>query len=288
MRYSAEAFEVLFQQPIGDMAVEGLRHKHNVDSIRTKTIKAGPMLECEIYPMLCNRGEIAAAKLEMKKAGTREAQKKLNARNAYKKMRRKLETNFGPNDLWVTLTFRTAPDEDQAVKAARNFIKRIRRWRKRHGLPELKYIYVLEYETEGQQKKRIHFHMVLSGMDRDVVEELWDKGFANCRHLQPNENGLEGLARYMLKSPKGGRRWCCSKNLKDPIITVADKKISKRMAGRIAMAAEEEAGELFGRAYPGYELIECEVRRSEFIAGAYIYARMRKVDTGAGKGVKHR
>ena len=61
-------------------------------------------------------------------------------------------------------------------------------------------------------------------------------------------------------------------------MTTADKKLSRRQMLRIAEAADTEAKAIFTRLYPGCEYLDCEVRRSEWVQGAYIYARMRRTD----------
>ena len=66
------------------------------------------------------------------------------------------------------------PDsEERARKDIQNFIKRINRRRKKAGLENAKYIYILAMDGY----KRPHFHILLSGdgVDRDELEELWGK-----------------------------------------------------------------------------------------------------------------
>jgi hypothetical protein len=69
--------------------------------------------------------------------------------------------------------------------------------------------------------------------------------------------------------------WGHSTNLKTPVPTVADRKISKRQAERIAVD-ENAAPEIFERACTGYTFRSIEVKRSEWVAGVYIYVQMYK------------
>lgn len=280
MRGSAEKYEYLFTSPGGELSdqeIEELRHDH-VARYRTKTIRAGEILECEIYPVWNCNSEIRKARAEAKKSSA--AQRAVNDRNARRKLERKINANFGRGDISITLTYRgEVPDIEQARRDIRNYLRRVSRLRKRLGLPELKYIYVIEYDPGdgGRRKKRVHHHVIMSGMDRDKAEELWGKGYANADRLQPDQDhGLAALANYIVKDPRGAKRWCCSRNLVEPVITTADHKMGKRKAERLARDVEAEAREIFGRAHKGYRLVECEVKRSSIVAGVYIRAKMHR------------
>ena len=99
-----------------------------------------------------------------------------------------------------------------------------------------KYVYVIEWEDDGETK-RVHHHVIMSGMDRETAETIWGAGRTNAARLQPDDAGLEALARYITKGTghaKHSKRWGASKGLKKPKITTADKKISKRQMARMA------------------------------------------------------
>lgn len=275
MLYSGENYEYLFDvsEEITKNAFATLKHD-NVALYRTKTVKAGNMLEVEIYPIWSTRAEAVRAK----KRTSREAQKNLNDKNAKKKLIRKINANFTKADIWVTLTYKNGvPDEEQARKDIRNYLRRVREWRRKRGMTELKYVYVIEYGGKDGRRKRVHHHVVMSGMDRSAAEELWNgKGWANARKLQPDEYGLEALARYVTKEANGGKRWCASRNLAEPKETTADTKISKRRVEKMATDFEGAPALIFEKLFPAYDFTDCEVKRSNFVAGAYIYARMRR------------
>lgn len=65
-------------------------------------------------------------------------------------------------------------------------------------------------------------------MDRDKVEELWGKGIANTSRMQANELGFEELANYLLKDPRGKKRWSQSKNIVIPVPVINDYKYSNK------------------------------------------------------------
>lgn len=271
--YSSERYAYLFSLPGEGMerAAQQLRHR-DVYRYRAKTIRAGEVLEVEIYPLWRTRNEIR----EAKRHTSRKAQINLNEKNARKNLIRKINANFGRKDLCVTLTYQDGflPDEQQARKDIRNYLRRVREWRRKRGMTELKYVYVIEYGGTDNRRKRVHHHVIMSGMDRDAAEQLWGKGYANAHRLQPDDYGLEALARYMLKEPKNTKRWASSKNLVEPKVTQADTKISRRKVEQMAQDFDEKPAQIFSTLYPEYRLCDCRVWYSEFVAGAYIYATL--------------
>lgn len=274
--YSARAYEALFDAPAGDRAPEDLR-SGRVKWYRTATIKAGPIVEIESYPLWHTKAEASRAR-EVKKK-TRAAQQIVNERNLIKRTIRRANASFTGRDLFITLTYAgEVPDEEQARKDIRNYIKRVRTWRRRHGLPEMQYIHVIEFDDGSGKRKRIHFHMLMTGMDRDAAEKLWEKGRANSKRLQPDERGLERVVRYMLKAKRSTRRCTCSRNITEPTVTVSDKRMSARKVERLALGLPEVARDVLERMYKGYEYLDCDVKLSEFVAGAYVYAKMRRRD----------
>lgn len=241
---------------------------------RTKTIKAGDYLECEMYPVLA----LDHGQREKRQGVTKETQKKINLRNAQKRLARLMNANFGRGDLLAHLTEATGCTEEQAARDARNFVARLRTRFRRAG-KELKYIYVIEETGEGP-RKRHHIHMALTGgvLGRDEIEQLWGKGLARVDRVQAQEKGLTGFAQYITQRKTTQekllkRRWACSKNLRKPQETVSSRKFSRRDARQIAEAAQSSARTLFAKKYPGYRLVEePEIKYSEWTAGAYIYA----------------
>lgn len=258
-----------------------LLRKKNIKNYRVKTIKSGNMLECEIYPIWRNYSEF---RKRTGKKESRETQKNLNANNMQKRVVRLINTNFTNEDIWATYTYdeKHLPDDIKSAKKDMvNYIRRLKEHIKKYKLPKLKYIYVTESYDDGK-KKRIHHHIIMNFSDRDFAEKLWDKGaYPQSRRLQPNDYGLEGIARYVSKEVKSGKigkntkSYCISRNLDKPIETVSDNKISKRQVRDIA-GNENIAFEFFENEYSGYKYNDIAIRYSDYVNGAYMYVRMRR------------
>lgn len=250
---------------------------------REKKIYSGPILEVEIFPITKNEKKKPRAKKEKISAPK---QKNLNDKNAKKHLIRLINTNFTNKDIVVHLTYTdlTLPQsEAEARRDVTNYLRRIKHFLKKNSLPALKYIAVIEFVEPDESKKRIrlHHHIVMSGIDRDIAEQLWGKGWANADRLQSNEFGYEALARYIAKDPKGSKRWTQSKNIKQPTVRVNDSKYSRKKTEQIASAPDDK--QFFERLYPGYIFTKCQVEVNDISAGNYIYIKMRKADMkGAG------
>lgn len=197
--------------------------------IREKKIYSGDMLEIEIYEI--DHKQRKQSRKQKEKLST-PAQRNLNHKNSRKHFARLLNTNFTSKDIHLTLTYRNEDlpvTEEQAKKDVRNFIRRVRYRRKKRIMPELKYLAVIENSGEDKRSLRVHHHIVMTGdMNRDELEEIWNMGRCNSARLQPDERGLEGLAKYLTKERKSGKSWSQSRNLKQPIVRVNDYKFSRR------------------------------------------------------------
>lgn len=244
---------------------------------REKKIYSGKILEVEIYPISLQERKQKRKKKEKESAVK---QKNLNDKNAKKHLIRLLNTNFTDKDIAVHLTYtdKELPENEKQVKRdISNYLRRIKNYRRKQGLDELKYIAVLEYAEQENNKKavRVHHHIVMSGMDRDVVEGLWTKGRANADRLKADENGYEALGRYITKDPKGSKRWTQSRNLKQPVVKVNDFKFSKKKAIDVSRNCEDR--QMFEKLYPGYFLNDCKVAINEITAETYLYIKMRSL-----------
>lgn len=297
MGATAEQYAELFN------AMGVLSHA-GVAAYRTKTIRAGKMLEAECFPIYTRWAD--RSKLEAhKKTVPPEVMQEANERNSWKRMNRMVHANFGEEDYWCTLSY--AESEvvtlEQARKDMRNYIARVQRARKRAGMEPTKYVYVIEW---GETNGRIHHHIIMQRMDWDEVQRLWGKGRTEVKRLQEDERGgYRAMTRYMLKrnrpNGEGMRRkekaWSASKGMKRPEERISDRKVSRRKVEKIARAMdgdESEARAIFERAYPGYKLASVNVKLCDFAPGAYIYATMyreeakkhaRRRGTGAGSPV---
>ena len=242
---------------------------------RTKTVKAGPMLEAEVYPMFGREQEKRARKA--RENITPEKQSRLNLERAKRYFVQLINTNFGEGDIHLTLTYEQAPSYERARKDLRNFLDKVKRLREKRGLEELKYAGTIEENRDGR-KVRIHAHLLMNdGISRDELETIWAKGRTNVLRLQPDESGLEGIARYIVKQQKSRKKWFRSRNLKKPQTRVSDSKISKRRIKILSQGFCAEAKEILEKVYPGYLYVKSQVFYSDFVDGVYIRALMRRV-----------
>lgn len=246
--------------------------------IREKKIYSGKYLEVEIYPITKQEQK---QKRKKKTKVSLPKQRNLNDKNAKKHLRRLINTNFTDKDIALHLTYdnkHLPRDEEEARRNLSNFFRRVKNYRKKHGMEELKYIAVTEYketdEKDKRTKTRIHHHLVVSGMDRDKLEELWGKGKANADRLQADETGYEALARYITKDPKGSKRWSQSRNIKQPKVSVNDHRISYRKVWDLSKSQGDKKE--FESLYPGYIFTSYSTNVNDINAGMYIYVKMRR------------
>lgn len=241
---------------------------------RTRTIKAGPRLEVEIYPIFGREatGRARAARQNV----TPEAMRRLNEERSKRRVVQLADANFTAEDIHLTLTYRQTPTYEQAQRDVKNFLRAVKRKREQRGMDPLKYIYSIEGDDDGN-RERIHVHMLISGgIDRAEIEAIWAKGFANADRLQPNENGLEAVARYITKQQKNRRRWCCSRNLTKPKQRTSDTKVSNARVRRLALDFPNSAKGIMEKLYPGYTHTQTTMRYSDAVDGAYIRCIMRR------------
>ena len=249
---------------------------------RTRTIKAGPRLEVEIYPIFGREatGRARAARQNV----TPEAVRRLNEERSRRRVVQLADANFTEDDIHLTLTYRQAPTYEQAQKDLKNFLRTLKRRREQRELPPLKYIYSIEGDDDGR-RERIHVHMLISGgIDRAELEAIWARGYANADRLQPNEFGLEAVARYITKQQRNRRKWCCSRNLKKPKQRTSDTKVSNARVKRLALDFPNSAKAIMEKLYPEYSHTQTTLRYSDAVDGAYIRCIMRRKPGGGKRG----
>ena len=288
-------FEGLFDQVIEGGPEEQMSFWKSIPSdirvgkmgYRTRTTKAGPRLEAEVYPIY-GREKLGRLRAE-KKNQTPEKVRRLNAERSERHFVLLIDGNFTETDIHLTLTYKgETPDYDRARKDVRNFLDRVKRRREKLGMPELKYAGAIEGGADGT-RERIHAHIIMSGgIDRETLEQLWAKGYANADRLRPDENGLEAVARYIVKQSRSEKqkyhkRWFASRNLKQPKTRTSDTKVSNGKVKRIAGDMLNEARAIMERVYPGYEFVRCAVHGSDVVDGVYIRCVMRRRSEGGGR-----
>lgn len=281
-------FEGLFDQVIEGGPEEQMSFWRSIPSdirvgrmgYRTRTTKAGPRLEAEIYPMYGREktGRLRAEKKNM----TPEKVTRLNMERSERHFILLVDGNFSEEDIHLTLTYKgETPDYKRAKMDVRNFLDRVKRLRNRLGLEPIKYAGAIEGGADGT-RERIHVHIVMNGgIDRETLETIWAKGYANADRLRPDENGLEAVARYIIKQSRTGKekfkkRWFASRNLKQPKTRTSDTKVTNAKVRKIAGDMLNEARAIMEKVYPGYEFTKCAVHGSDVVDGVYIRVVMRE------------
>lgn len=242
----------------------------------TKTIDSGVIREVETYPIYLKR-EMPS---EWKVKESKEAKKKLNNKNAQKSLIRKINSNFKNGDYHFIFNYSEGNlpnDHKEAKKDMQNLIRRLKRIINKLGLEELKYIYITEH-SEGTKGIRCHHHVIMNSvLSREVIEETWKLGKrTKSSILAGDELHLTGLAIYLSKDPKGKKRWCCSKNLKEPKITRSHSKFTKKKINNMTRYQDYIKYEM-EKVNPGYVFIDHRIYINEHNGKPYIYARMRKI-----------
>ena len=248
----------------------------------TKTIKSGKVLEVEIYPWFNRKADIPHIQYE--RPDNRKAQNSLNSKKSRRRLIRLVNANFGEGDYWITLTYRDDcyPESEEAAKRhLTNYIKRVNRRRKRAGLENARYIYIMEWE-EGPEGTRCHFHLLMEGgIDRNELEDMWKFSVVNdTSRIHPDGDGITGLAEYLAKKQrrkKGQRHWNSSKGLKQPEESVSHSKTRKKQVEKMVRDYEEiRAYFEKDRAWKQYEFVDAEVMYNKFNCAFYIRIRARE------------
>ena len=309
--------------------------------IREKKTDCADYREVDIIPRTEEAEKATKGKRGKRRKTRKPKQDALNDKNAKRYLTQLGNGNFKAGDLHVTLTYSKEALPESVTAAERNvtnYIRRISYRRKKLGLPPLKYILVTEYKMEkgGGKPKRIHHHIIMDGgLDRDEVEMMWTGerlnwkkadsenrgqreayrsgvkklGFVNADRIQTNENGIEGLCKYIVKDPQGKKRYSSSRNLDRPEVTRTDGtekeaeteslyrasrnlteptekcndfKYSRRRVEELAKSPDGGRAE-FEKIYVGYKIVSIEPVYYEQ-TGWHIYLKMwRKTPAGVEK-----
>lgn len=283
-KYTGYDYERLHTQSIDDYEVEVIDVTKGC-IYETKTITSGFIREIEIYPTFTKK-EIP---IDWKIKNDKEAQTRFNDKRARKYFIRKINTNFGEGDYFVTLTYakgKEPKEYDEAVRNIKSYIRRLnRRYEKeqlksgisKKKIQRIKYVYVIEF-SEEKNKIRCHYHIIMNSvLPMESVEGEWKFGRRNnIRKLDPDDKWLTGVAEYLSKDPRGKKRWSSSRNLKNPKLTVSASKFSKKKINNLTKynhLIEEEMKKL----NPEYVFIDSKVYINTYNGKPYIYARMRKI-----------
>lgn len=266
----------------------------NMVFIREKKVECGSYLEVDIIPRTDEAENVARRGSRKRKTRvSRPQQRNLNERNAKRYFLELGNGNFGKGDWHVTLTYKPEfqpKTVDEAEKEVSKFIKRLKYHRKKKNVTPLKYILVSEYKVDdnGEFTTKIHHHLLINGdpsgkFTRDDVETLWSRnikgqgkqsiGFVNGRNLQPNENGIEGLLKYLSKDPKGKKRWSASRNLQVPIRHKDNDTFYRKSKLEKLANSNDQGRDYFEQRYKNYRISEIEFHLNER-TGWHAYLKM--------------
>ncbi len=310
----ASKYEILYDLPRGEYS------ETEVGGIRTRTIRAGDSLEVECYPLV-RIGPAAGAECarRRKQRPCQEALNRRNAAKRIARLIETnfterdyvvtLTYDYGAIDRghgsyadavdrWEKLGFPRC--EDDARRDLNNYWRRLKTRMRAVGrdAAEFMHLYVLESTREPRDADpnplpaHWHVHAVVRapGLTREEIKDLWPFGVVRADELSMANGDAARLGAYMAKGhgterigPDGRRlrRWGHSRNLREPEVTISDRKISRRRAALVARDVMQWGRQILEQVYPGYRCVEePQVRFSDFVAGAYIYARLRKIPSG--------
>lgn len=203
-----------------------------------RVTRAGKTIEVERY--YTARYRKTGSKRAKKIKPTSEQQEKINNKQAERKLRLIINTNFGYGDYHIVLDYirnKEHPDRTpEEMKAdIRKFLSECRKRYRKAG-KEFKYIHVMEIGEKGAR----HHHLVVNGIDPRQLQEAWYKAYEGHNRVKifplDDTGQYADLAAYLikftgkhLKDPEGerlmGKRWSSSRNLKKPI---EEKRIISR------------------------------------------------------------
>jgi len=226
------------------------------------------------YPLFDIKEKYKSRK--QKKNQSRKEQKDWNEKNTKEYFIAKAHCNFDKSDyVWhVTFDDDNRPETlEEAERVFRNLMIKVNRWRKKRGIPRARYMAVIEYGKSG----KVHWHILIDGkLHRDILEEAWTKGTSNVDRIKENEEGFKDLCKYMLKDPKGKKRYKPSRGnlVEPPVPTINDNKFSRRQM--IKMVTNQPTKEEIEKWYPGYILTKFDIKKDKKYGGVYMNIELRR------------
>lgn len=182
--------------------------------------KAGKTKQYTYY--YSTRADTKEGSRRKKENKTSEAQKKVNSRQAVKKLTWILNDNFDGSSLYVTWSYEKEkrPEGKEELKAdVDKLLRQLRKIYKQEGRI-LKYVWVAERGERGAA----HIHMVINEISTKKLKSCWSKGFITIKPMDDSGQYAK-LASYFVKYSEktmktcegfGGKRYNSSKNLSIP------------------------------------------------------------------------
>lgn len=243
---------------------------------REHIYECGDYVEVDIYPVFKEQPKRRRARWRE----TSETQKRLNEENAARKVVRLANINFTSQDIRFDLTYdpeHLPATAKEAQHQMQLFLRRVKRTRRRIGLPDLKYIAVTEEPENGG---RYHHHIIMSGgMDVNMLSELWGNGYTTVKPLRFDKHGIKDLASYIVKGKLMNKHWCASQNLVRPVERIRTANIAQykvKALVREGESASEEFERMYGNEFPGYRFASVKTADNEVNGFGYITLRLYK------------
>ncbi len=228
---------------------------------RERVYTCGHYKHVEIFPVY-QRAGVRRSKCNP----TSDVQKKLNDKHSKEHFMRLLHENFNQDDYVIGLDYRESclPEDDTAAKKdITNFLRRVKRLYKRFS-EELKYIMVYERSERG----RPHFHVIMqnAGIATSLIRSLWYYGRTEIEPLQYDEDGIMGLCKYVTKGNLFKKRWCASKNLRQPVPVDSDYKLTQKKVKAFQIEDLKEIRNSYGDG----NILSCNVYNNDVNRADYI------------------
>ena len=192
-----------------------------------KIIVAGALVLETIYP----RGSAhdSPRQRAAKRKLSSEAQQRMNQKYSFQKLELQLAANYGPGDLWVTLTYDDAHLPSSRAEAEAHFkyfLRKLRVIRGKKSQPVVHWNSEHKHEHDSfWQDRRWHHHFAINatGDDFEQIRSCWIYGSnIEIRRIKlDKDHSYETLARYMCKESRdrpGLRCWSYTRNAKHPEI----------------------------------------------------------------------
>ena len=184
---------------------------------------SGAVCEVEIYSMPDGMADPSKAKprerFKCEEDRARHRDMMSRRRNA-----RDINENCGPWTLYLTLTMSDECEVHtfgEARQIQRNYIRRLQR-----ACPGMQVVRAVM--GRGKNTSRIHFHMLVNGVDKETAIAKWNDGSvvrADNLRAHNRYGGVDhgrdytGLANYLFDHwtpEQGGNRWTSTRNLRKP------------------------------------------------------------------------
>ena len=217
-----------------------------------KMVKTGQVIEIRKY--YSSRYGKKCKKRDKRKSFTKEEQLVVNERVAAQKLRWKINSNFGYGDVHIVLDYdpkKRPKDNEEMREHINKFLRELRKvYKKANSV--LKYVSVMEVGKKGAR----HHHLVINvpeGVREREIMQTWDYGRVHFNYLDKHPN-YAALADYLIKQSSNyfrtegamqKKRWCCSRNMKQPVVLVEKIVKNKGWYNRIAVVPKKLQGKYY-------------------------------------------